>query len=305
MLFRSRVEADVRESFNNMSRALRLMASGMADPASVVEATAGDVTAARRLFAAADAALSQNEDAEFAVTAYAADGRPLAWAGRPSELPGDRLAGDEAWFFARGALGLRLVYVAPVMANTRRVGTIAAERSLAPPSNRSTGADTFRFNSRIAPVSIELTFEGGRTQPETSSFDVTAPDGRPLLNATISAGDLARARERWRRATWSIGLITLALTVILLCGPLLDWRNRGVRPASYAMAFALVAAAICTARLVIWLASPADWSEAAIFSGAAYASPLLQPLLTSPFDFVITAASAAQKAANLILEAGK
>ena len=61
---------------------------------------------------------------------------------------------------------------------------------------------------------------------------------------------------------------------------------------------ALVAAAICTARLVIWLASPADWSEAAIFSGAAYASPLLQPLLTSPFDFVITAASAAQKAAN-------
>ena len=28
---RARVEADVRESFNNMSRALRLMASGMAD----------------------------------------------------------------------------------------------------------------------------------------------------------------------------------------------------------------------------------------------------------------------------------
>jgi len=106
---RARVEADVRASFDTMSRALSLMARGMADPDSVVQATGGNATAARRLFAAADAALTQSdEDAEFAVTAYSAEGRPLAWSGRPSELPNDRLQGDEAWFFARGALGLRL-----------------------------------------------------------------------------------------------------------------------------------------------------------------------------------------------------
>src|SRR6185436_13417860 len=121
------------------------------------------------------------------------DGRPLAWAGRPSELPGDRLEGDEAWFFARGALGLRLVYVAPVAANARRVGTIVAERSLAPPpSNRAAGDDTFRFDSRIAPVSIELSFEGANTRPDESTFNVTAPDGRQLFTATINPGDLVR-----------------------------------------------------------------------------------------------------------------
>ena len=298
---RTRVEAEVRASFDAMSRALRLMARGMADPASVVEATGGNATAARRLFAAADAALSQSDEAEFAVTAYAADGRPLAWGGRPSDLPDDRLQGDEAWFFARGALGLRLVYVAPVAANGRRVGTIAAERSLAPPAtSRATDVDAFTFDSRIAPVSIELSFEGARTRPDVSTFAVAAPDGKPLLTATANPADIRRSRERWRRATWSLALIALALTLILLCGPLLDWRNQATRPATYAAALLLTGGAIVAARLLVWWASPADWSDAAIFSGAAYASSLLRPLLTSPFDFLLTAATAASLAALLM-----
>jgi signal transduction histidine kinase len=299
---RARVEADVRASFDAMSRALRTMASGMADPASVVEAAGGDVTAARRLFAAADAALIQGDAAELAVTAYGADGQPVAWSGRPSELPGDRLQGDEAWFFARGALGLRLVYVAPVTTNGRRVGTVAAERSLAPAAtNRTDGANAFRFDAPIAPVSIELSFEGARTSPDASTFSVAAPDGRPLLTATINPGDLARGRERWRRAGRSLSLLVLALTVVLICGPLLDWRNRAPRPAPYVFALALLAAAIAAARLLAWLASPADWSEAAVFSGAAYASSFLRPLLASPFDFLLTAAAAAAIAALLLV----
>ncbi len=299
---RARVEADVRASFDTMSRALSLMARGMADPDSVVQATGGNATAARRLFAAADAALTQrDEDAEFAVTAYSAEGRPLAWSGRPSELPDDRLQGDEAWFFARGALGLRLVYVAPVMADGRRAGTIAAERSLTPPPvTRPPDVDAFTFESGIAPVSIELSFEGARTRPDASIFAVIAPDGRPLLTATIDPADLTRSRDRWRRATWSLALITLALALVLLCGPLLDWRNRGTRPAAYIGAFLLTAGAIVAARLLLRLASPADWSDAAIFSGTAYASPFLRPLLTSPFDFLLTAVAAAGLAALAI-----
>ena len=298
---RARVEAEVRASFDSMARALRLMARGMADPTSVIEATGGNATAARRLFAAADAALSQSDEAEFAVTAYGPEGQPLAWSGRPSELPDDRLQGDEAWFFARGALGLRLVYVAPVAANNRRSGTIAAERSLAPPpANRAATVDAFRFDSRIAPVSIELNFEGARTRPDASTFEVAAPDGKPLLTATIDPADLSRSRERWRRATWSLSLITLALTLALLCGALLDWRNRATRPALYTAALVLTGGAIVAARLLVWRASPADWSEAAIFSGAAYASSLLGPLLSSPFDFLLTAATAASLVALLM-----
>lgn len=150
---RARVEADLRASFDTMSRALRLMARGMADAESVVAAEQDDITAARQLFAAADAALTQGDAADFAVTAYSSTGRPLAWDGRPSDLPADRLQGDEAWFLAQGALGLRLVYVTPVMtAAGQRVGAVAAERSLGPAvttrlgvnSGASSGPDVFR-----------------------------------------------------------------------------------------------------------------------------------------------------------------
>ena len=51
-------------------------------------------------------------------------------------------------------------------------------------------------------------------------------------------------------------------------------------------------AAVVAARIILRAASPADWSDAAVFSGVAYASPLLPPLLTSPFDFLLTAGAA-------------
>jgi signal transduction histidine kinase len=288
---RARVQSDVRERFDTMARALAVMARGMADPESLVAAANGDVTSARRLFAAADAGLTQNEEAEFAVTAYAADGRPLAWGGRPSELPSDRLQGEEAWFFARGALGLRLVYVTPVLSDNRRVGTIAAERSLASPAGtRGADTDVLRFEGRIAPVSI-ATFEDPLTlaRRDESSFDVPAPSGDRLFSATIGSDDLTRSRGRWRRATTSLSLITLAVVFVFLCGPLLDWRNHATRPRRYLIAMGLVAACIVAARLLARLASPADWSELALFSAEPYASPLLRPLLTSPFDFLLTA----------------
>jgi signal transduction histidine kinase len=283
------VEQTVRTSFDTMARDLRLMALGLADPGSVASAAEGDLTAARRLFAAADAALTEAQDADYALTAYAADGRPLAWDGRPSELPADRMLGDEAWFFTRSALGLRLVYVTPVMGDGIRVGTIAAERSLGPAITPPTDADVLRYETRIAPVSIELRFEGASTRASTSTFEVQAPSGGRLLTATINSADLTRTRERWRRASWSLALATLAITAVLLCGPLLDWRQRLAHPRPYVVAMILIAAAVTAARILMRLASPADWSDASLFSGADYASPALRPFLTSPFDFLLTA----------------
>ena len=300
---RARVEADVRASFDTMSRALRLMARGMADSASVVAAAQGDVTATRRLFAAADAALAQSDEAEFAVTVYTADGRPLAWGGRPSELPLDRLQGGDAWFFAQGALGLRLVYVTPVAAaDGSRVGTSAAERSLGTaPNTPTTDANAFRYQSRIAPVSLELNFESARTAADPSAFEVAAPSGERLVTSMVASADLAGARQRWRRATLSLSLITLAIGIALLSGPLLDWRNRVTRARPYVLAVALVAGVAIAARLLLRLASPADWSNATLFSGAEYASTLLRPLMTSPFDFLLTAITAGGLVALLLL----
>jgi signal transduction histidine kinase len=299
---RARVETDVRAAFDEMARALRLMALGIADADTVTATARGDVTAARRLFAAAQLAAARGDGADFALTAYAADGRPLAWDGRPSELPADRLQGAESWFFTQGALGLRLVYVTPVLDSAGlRVGTIVAERPLSPGgATTAREADVFRYETPAAPVSIGLTFEGARAGPGEAAFDVMAPTGARLLTATVSAADLAGTRARWQRAAASLALVTLALAAVLLCGPLLDWRNRLVRAGPYAAAVGLVAGVILAARLLLRLASPADWSDAVLFSGVEYASALLRPLMTSPFDFLVTAVTAGSLVALLL-----
>jgi hypothetical protein len=298
---RARVEAEVRGSLDARARALRLMALAIADADSLHAAAEGDVTAARRLFAAADAALAQADAADEAVTAYAADGRPLAWQGRPSELPSDRLRGEEAWFFARGALGLRLIYVAPVRTSTgERIGTIAAEQSLGPAVTPAADPDGFQFEGRVAPVSIVLGFEAARTRPDATAFDVHTPSGARLLTAALDPADVTRARQRWRQGAESFAWLTLAAALVLLSGPLLDWRNTLSSTGLYAVAVGIIAAVVVGARVLVRLASPADWSDASVLSGAEYASPLFRPFLTSPFDFLATAATAAGLAALLL-----
>src|SRR5262249_13564797 len=154
---------DVRGAFDVMSRGLRDVARQLADPNTLQAAGGEDENAARRLFETAQVAtVAHTDDVELAVTAYGPGSRPLAWAGRPSELPKDRLEGEEAWFTAQGALGLRLVYAMPVSdAAGNRIGTIAAEQSIRRPTaaggvNR---ADEFQFPGELVPVSLELAFE--------------------------------------------------------------------------------------------------------------------------------------------------
>ena len=142
--------------------------------------------------------------------------------------------------------------------------------------------------------------KGARTRPDASAFEVEAPFGGKLLTASIDPADLAQTRDRWQRAARSLALITLAISIALLCGPLLDWRRSLVRAAPYAAAAVLIGGAIVLSRLVLRLASPADWLDASVFSGAEYASPLLRPLLTSPFDYLLTAIAASSLVALLL-----
>ena len=88
----------------------------------------------------------------------------------------------------------------------------------------------------LAPVSIQLPFEGTPPAGDGVPFDVMAPSGERLLTASVAATDLANTRERWRLATWSLMLTVVALTLLLLTAPLLDWRNRQRAPSGYAVA---------------------------------------------------------------------
>ena len=50
--------------------------------------------------------------------------------------------------------------------------------------------------------------------------------------------------------------------------------------------------AVLVARGLLRLASPADYVSAEVFSGSVYASPLVAPLLSSPFDFLASGLTA-------------
>jgi signal transduction histidine kinase len=297
---RARVEADVRSMFDTMSRRLREMAAAVSDPVLVKAADDDDASAAHRLLTRAAEVVASDSPPDAALTVYGADGTPLAWAGRPSEVLAERLRGGEAWFPTPVAQGLRLIYVQPVVNNGTRVGTIAVERPL-PSVNGSrpvtaslqgAGAESYRVPTTLAPVSIQLPFEGAPPASDGASFDVQAPSGQRLLTASVAPGDLANTNERWRLATWSGVLAVIAITLLVLTAPLLDWRNRLRAPPPYTLAVLLVLGCIVAARFMFFLAAPADWSSALVFSGDPYASDLLGSLLLSPFDFFLTAGAA-------------
>ena len=301
---RARVERDVRATFDQMSQELKLRAStaALADPALVARAAVEDEDAAARLFAAAREGITAGgETSDAALTVFAPDGTPLAWAGRPSELPSSRLAGAETYFFSSTPLGPRLVYIRPVGTSTSRTGTIAAERSVVPAGRltaggslrlRAASADSVNLATRLAVVTIRPATGVAPSPLDADTFQVASPAGGPLITASVSSDDLRATRERWRRATWSLSLLTFAIALILLVGPMLDWRNRSSRRLAYLQATLSVAVVVVAARVIARMASPADWSDMPVFSSAEYAGTLLGPLLTSPFDFLLTAGAA-------------
>jgi signal transduction histidine kinase len=298
---RMRVEAQVRSDFDRMTRRLRAMAVQTSDLPTIQTALDGDASAVGRLLTRTAALVSEDEPFDSALTIYGSDGDPLAWAGRTSDLPSDRLQGDEAWFAAPGVSGLRLMYVRPVIDNGARLATIAVERPVPlrlDPSGRRVGGlqgqetDAFRFPTWIAEVSLQLRYEGEPTADGATTFAIEDPAGNRLLTATIDSDDLAATRDRWQAATESVAIIVVAIAVLLLTGPLVDWRNRARTVRPYVTSLLLMCGAIVAARIILRAASPADWSDATVFSGVAYASPLLPPLLTSPFDFLLTAGAA-------------
>src|SRR5258705_2815794 len=142
-----------------------------------------------------------------------------------------------------------------------RVGTIAAEQAIRPPSSSGAAvsrADLFQFPGELVPVSLELAFEDIRATPDPDRIDVTGPNGRHLVTAVVAQSDLAQARVHWRDVTASIAAMTGALFLLLLCGPLLDWRNAGDR--GYVAALVAIAATILAIRALFLVSSPANCS---------------------------------------------
>jgi signal transduction histidine kinase len=297
---RDRVQADVRQSFDQMARHLRDMAHTTV-PASddVRMAVDADTIAARRLFERVGRVVAADPSPDVAITIYAPDQRPLAWAGRPSELLADRLREGESWFIAPGALGLRLVYVMPIGSEPSPLAVVVAERALTTddtmrrPGMPPAGENTFVVPGRLVRVSIELPFEGARAVDAGGAFEVLTPTNERLLTAVVAPGDIELARDGLRQGTAAAAMTVIAITLLLLCGPLLDWRSALRSATDYAAVVIAMTLLIVSARVVMIVALTRLRSRPPILSESVYGSPWLTPALGSPLDLLLTVLSAA------------
>ena len=216
----SRIERSVAENFSAMASSLETVASQLSANAEV-RAGVGRTPGLTRLFSVVRSTLSGNTD--LSVTIYDDAGAARAWAGRPSEIPQDRVLddGDSTFFIAPSPLGLRLVYLRPLLAGPstdRRVGTVAVERVLSPAT--SVGASSneeYRLPGAIAPVSLRTVYGGAGLRSDPFVFGLRSPAGELLLEAEVEKEALVEARETWRRTTYAIILALMALTLVAAC----------------------------------------------------------------------------------------
>src|SRR4051812_44765562 len=133
----SRVESELRQRLDASADTLGTMAAEVSSHRDVIRAASAasrDIAAARRLFDVVDTALSGQEAGRTGITVYDAADAPLAWAGRVSDLPKERISGPAALLVAPAALGPQLIRVEPLGDDRRpgapRAATIVVEQSL-------------------------------------------------------------------------------------------------------------------------------------------------------------------------------
>ncbi|HEY7791167.1 MAG TPA: ATP-binding protein [Vicinamibacterales bacterium] len=300
---RARIEREARARVAEMIDRLQASAGALASRANALTSIDRDPNEARALFEAAAAALPAVDREQFGLTLYDAAGQPVAWSGRSADTVAARVSGPAALFVAPGALGPRLVDTRPLLVQagttSRRVGTVVAERLLTPAEPvGSPTSGAFVLDTAIVPVRLRAPYEGAGAGRTPNVFLVSAPDGSPLLEATIDPAALAAARSHWWRAVFAIALCIVALTLLLCGGPLLDWRDRTDRFSSYARALGCLAAFAVGARAIAWWAFPAAWRGDPILSGGSRLGAMAA-LLRSPLDLLLTGILLATLAALL------
>jgi signal transduction histidine kinase len=298
----AKVERLVRTRFETMTTSLGVMAAEQAAAAEPVLKQPAENRDLRPLFQEASALVARSASDLIAVTIYSPDGPPLAWAGRPSELTGDRgtgitadrMAGPSAVFVAPGPLGFRLVRVEPVLTGTARpparVGVVAVER-LFPAFTPAAGAppDRFVLETPLAPVTLRVVRDPG-VPDSPFHFLVRTPSGDPLVEASVEAGLLQSVRQGHRRIVLSLALGVLALTALLLIGPMLDRRALARTARGYVAATAAATGLMVLARGLAAVALPP--SQTALLAPARFAWPALSVIGRHPTDFLLTALGA-------------
>jgi len=279
------VRADIADVFAALGD---ISATVAVEPAQF-DVAAKDLADARTLLDRADLALRGRPAGVFAVTAYRpSGGLPLAWSGAPSEIDVDRIAGPETFFVDPNILGLRLVYIKPVVdpATTHRIGVVAAERVLSSSRGIRRRAEGLLSMATVVPVLVRAHDPARAGEPNT--FVIASPTGQPLLDARVTDDDLRAARAASRGNVTAVVLGVLALTLLVSVPPLLRWRRPLVTAKEHLKVVVFITAVLFVARALLWFAPTIRWTDQ-IFHTAAL-GPTLRMVLRTPIDFLLTVA---------------
>ena len=222
-----RVEAELHERFDATAATLVSMAARVAADPEAAEPGPGDQAALGRLFDTVSSGVPADDTGWAGVSLYDGVGQPLAWAGRVSDLPKERVLGPATLLIAPGALGPRLIHIEPLVRNGVRAATVVAEQALASIQGAPGLSDTFVVPTSIVPVTLRARAGGSPAVPQDPvSFVIRAPDGGFVLEAWVAPADLAATRAQWRAVTRAVVLGVVALTLLLCAGPIIDLRRQ-------------------------------------------------------------------------------
>ncbi|MGE3956367.1 MAG: ATP-binding protein [Vicinamibacterales bacterium] len=254
----ARIEQELRQRFDQAAAALSTCTTQVLGHSEAVAQAARGSAGSRALFQALAAQIPPDASGRAGITLYAMNGTPVAWAGRVSDLPRDRIEGPASLFVSLDPLGPRLVRVEPLLDRSRpgspRIATVVAEQLVEERTDVSSPVtDTFRLPTSVVDVDVRVT--PGQAPPRAPyAFTIPTPEGQVLAHATVSPADLARARETWQEWIRAAVLGTLALTVLLLAAPLLEIRRHAGRPGGFALSTVGLLGVLLAGRALLGIA---------------------------------------------------
>jgi signal transduction histidine kinase len=287
---RDRISTDVRHQLSTLSRDLDAAVERVnADPVLATAVETREQTARRELFERLAEAAATLTMPTVAVSIYGMDARAVAWAGRPSPLPAERITGPGALFLAPSSTGLRLTRVSAVVAPgvpERRIGTIVAEAPVL--RNADTlESDHFVLQTSLIAVPLRLTFESGTNLP-ADAIVIRDDNGLPLARVDVSEQDVEDARRGWRAGVAALVLVLLGTVLLLLTGPLLDWRRLTQSAAHHVTLTLGLLGLLVSARVAAWFAVRLAQLDHPPLASPELAGPFFVAL-ASPADFLLSA----------------
>ncbi|MGE0450767.1 MAG: ATP-binding protein [Vicinamibacterales bacterium] len=251
----ARVQDELEERFSQTASALTSRAARVRAAASLIREAPRDTAAARSLFETLASAVPGEAAGIAGITVFGARANPIAWAGRVSDVPRERIDGPAGLFVTLDALGPHLLHVEsvpdPERASGPRLGTIVAEQlAVQRPDTSPSLSDTFRLPTAL----VDVTIRPPRASPRSDNpyvFPVRVDDGPTLVEAEVDPADLAALRQAWHARIRASVLTALGLTVLLCAAPVLERRRQVRQPGAFAAWTVTVVALLVAGRLLL------------------------------------------------------